>query len=151
VVEPSAAERLLATWDAYSGAVDTKYDAFCEALGSSFAAGAGRILVFSYFTGTIDYLAERLAGLEFGGQPLRVLKLYGPMNSEQRDRSVASFRDGGGPCVLLSSEVGSEGLDFQFCSRMFNYDLPWNPMRVEQRIGRLDRYGQVSEVIHITL
>ena len=71
------------------------------------------------------------------------------MNSEQRDRAVASFRDDRGPVVLLSSEVGSEGLDFQFCARMFNYDLPWNPMRVEQRIGRLDRYGQASEVIHI--
>jgi hypothetical protein len=71
------------------------------------------------------------------------------MGSEQRDRAVAEFRDATEPVVLLSSEVGSEGLDFQFCSRMFNYDLPWNPMRVEQRIGRLDRYGQKSEVIHI--
>ena len=106
-------------------------------------------MVFSYFTGTIDYLAERLSGLLFDGRPLRILKLYGPMNSAERDRAVASFRDHPGPVVLLSSEVGSEGLDFQFCSRMFNYDLPWNPMRVEQRIGRLDRYGQTSEIIHI--
>jgi len=148
-VEPSAAERLLATWDAYRGAVDSKYDRFVEALTSSFEADAERVLVFSYFTGTIDYLAGRLAGIRVNGQPLRVLKLYGPMNSEQRERAVTSFRDDPGPVVLLSSEVGSEGLDFQFCARMFNYDLPWNPMRVEQRIGRLDRYGQASEVIHI--
>jgi len=47
--------------------------------------------------------------------------------------------------VLLSSEVGCEGLDFQFCDLLVNYDLPWNPMRVEQRIGRIDRYGQQSE------
>jgi hypothetical protein len=149
VVETSAAQRLLATWDAYGGNVDSKYDGFAEALMSSFAAGAERILVFFYFTGTIDYLTERLSGLQSGGRPLRVLKLYGPMSSEQRDRAVASFRDEAGPVVLLSSEVGSEGLDFQFCSRMFNYDLPWNPMRVEQRIGRIDRYGQTSEVIHV--
>jgi superfamily II DNA or RNA helicase len=149
-VEPSAAEGLLATWESYRGAVDTKYDAFREALMSSFESGADRILVFSYFTGTIDYLADRLNSLRRDdGRPLQLLKLYGPMNSDQRERAVASFRGDPGPVVLLSSEVGSEGLDFQFCSRMFNYDLPWNPMRVEQRIGRLDRYGQTSEVIHV--
>ena len=148
-VEPSAAEHLLETWNLYRGTIDSKYDRFQEALIASISEGADRILVFSYFTGTIDYLAERLDGLGVGGRRLRILKLYGPMNSEQRDRAIASFRDGEGPVVLLSSEVGSEGLDFQYCSRMFNYDLPWNPMRVEQRIGRLDRYGQASEVIHI--
>jgi ATP-dependent helicase HepA len=51
--------------------------------------------------------------------------------------------------VLLSSEVGCEGLDFQFCDGLVNYDLPWNPMRVEQRIGRIDRYGQKSETAAI--
>jgi ATP-dependent helicase HepA len=149
VVETTAAERLLEAWDAYGGDVDTKFDGFAQALTSSFVAGAERILVFSYFRGTIDYLAQRLDGILIEGQMLRVLKLYGPMSSEQRDQAVTSFRDDPSPCVLLSSEVGSEGLDFQFCSRMFNYDLPWNPMRVEQRIGRLDRYGQASEIIHI--
>ena len=49
--------------------------------------------------------------------------------------------------LLLSSEVGSEGLDFQFCHIIINYDLPWNPMRVEQRIGRVDRLGQESDRI----
>ena len=51
--------------------------------------------------------------------------------------------------VLLSSEVGCEGLDFQFCDFLINYDLPWNPMRIEQRIGRIDRYGQKSETVAI--
>ena len=51
--------------------------------------------------------------------------------------------------ILLSSEVGTEGLDQQHCHRLVNYDLPWNPMKLEQRIGRLDRYGQRSPVIHI--
>ena len=148
-VDQTAAERLLEAWDAYGGRTDSKYDGFERALRDSFLHGAQRILVFSYFTGTIDYLADRLGGLDLGGDPLRVLKLYGPMSSEQRERSVASFRDGPGPVVMLSSEVGSEGLDFQFCARMFNYDLPWNPMRVEQRIGRLDRYGQASDIIHV--
>jgi superfamily II DNA/RNA helicase len=51
--------------------------------------------------------------------------------------------------VLLSSEVGSEGVDLQFCRFLINYDLPWNPMRVEQRIGRIDRLGQKYENISI--
>ena len=146
---PSAVDRLLASWNAYGGRTDSKYDAFEEALRKFFVAGADRVLVFSYFTGTIDYLADRLASLDLDGAPLRVVKLYGPMSAEQRDEAVTDFRSDKGPIVMLSSEVGSEGLDFQFCSRMFNYDLPWNPMRVEQRIGRLDRYGQESELIHI--
>lgn len=145
----SAVDRLLAAWEAYRGKVDSKYDRFSEALGQSFAAGADRILVFSYFTGTIDYLADRLNREPPTNGELLVLKLYGPLSADQREAAVTAFRDSPGPVVLLSSEVGSEGLDFQFCSRMFNYDLPWNPMRVEQRIGRLDRYGQVADVIHI--
>src|SRR5439155_22074222 len=51
--------------------------------------------------------------------------------------------------VLLSSEVRSEGLDFQFCEALVNYDIPWNPMRIEQRIGRIDRYGQANETVAI--
>ena len=51
--------------------------------------------------------------------------------------------------VLLSSEVGCEGLDYEFCSRLVNYDIPWNPMRIEQRIGRIDRFGQKSEKVQI--
>ena len=51
--------------------------------------------------------------------------------------------------MLLSSEVGSEGLDMQFCDALVNYDLPWNPMVVEQRIGRIDRFGQKSPIVNI--
>ena len=51
--------------------------------------------------------------------------------------------------ILLFTEVGSEGLDYQFCDMMINYDLPWNPMRIEQRIGRIDRRGQQSEAVGI--
>ena len=51
--------------------------------------------------------------------------------------------------ILLFSEVGCEGLDYQFCDCIVNYDLPWNPMRIDQRIGRIDRYGQTSEAVAI--
>lgn len=145
----SSLYELVAAWEAYQGRTDSKYDAFATALSVTFDEGADRVLVFSYFTGTINYLAERLSTVRPGGRQLEVLKLYGPMSGDQRAQTVERFRSAPGPVVLLSSEVGSEGLDFQFCSRMFNYDLPWNPMRVEQRIGRLDRYGQESDLIWI--
>ena len=51
--------------------------------------------------------------------------------------------------MLLFSDVGCEGLDYQFCDTMINYDLPWNPMKIEQRIGRIDRFGQQSEAVEI--
>ena len=53
--------------------------------------------------------------------------------------------------LLLFSEIGCEGLDYQFCDCIVNYDLPWNPMRVEQRIGRIDRNGQKSESVAIIM
>ena len=67
---------------------------------------------------------------------------------QDRDLIRERFRNGEFD-VLLSSEVGSEGLDQQHCHRLVNYDLPWNPMRIEQRIGRLDRFGQTAEEILI--
>ena len=66
----------------------------------------------------------------------------------EREKRISQFREGKYQ-ILLSSEVGSEGLDFQFCHILFNYDLPWNPMVVEQRIGRLDRFGQKAARILI--
>ena len=57
------------------------------------------------------------------------------------------FREGKGPQILISTEAGGEGRNFQFCHVLVNYDLPWNPMRVEQRIGRVDRIGQDHPVI----
>jgi SNF2 family DNA or RNA helicase len=62
---------------------------------------------------------------------------------------LAEFRSPEGPSVLLSSEVGSEGIDLQFARFLVNYDLPWNPMKVEQRIGRIDRLGQAADAIFI--
>lgn len=102
-----------------------------------------KVVIFAYFRATLDYLNERLAE---DGIPSIVLK-----GGEGLDKQevIRAFRKPGGPRVLLSSEVGSEGIDLQFCHVLVNYDLPWNPMRVEQRIGRLDRIGQESDRISI--
>lgn len=139
---------LRSAWESYDD-VDTKFDAFYRASEQLFEEGLDKLLVFSFFTGTVDYLERRLTGRRVAGRPLQVFKIYGPLSAEERHVAINNFRESKLPAVLLSSEVGSEGLDFQFCSAMVNYDLPWNPMRVEQRIGRIDRYGQEAELINI--
>ena len=67
-----------------------------------------------------------------------------PVTDLRRHR-IEQFRDDPETMVMLSSQVGSEGLDFQFCDTVVNWDIPWNPMVVEQRIGRIDRIGQKSD------
>jgi len=100
-----------------------------------------KVVLFSTFRPTLDYLHERL---EEEGIPSIVLK-----GGVDKWEVINVFSANDGPNVLLSSEVGSEGIDLQFCHFLINYDLPWNPMRVEQRIGRLDRLGQKSPNITI--
>jgi superfamily II DNA or RNA helicase len=102
-----------------------------------------KIVLFAFFRGTLAYLKRRL-----GQDGIRVALIQGGMGNEKWD-IIADFRSTDGPSILLSSEVGSEGIDLQFCRFLVNYDLPWNPMRVEQRIGRLDRLGQMHDVVFV--
>ena len=124
---------------------DSKFEKFLfglrEVLGEN---PKSKILVFSFFKGTLEYLYRRLNQLRFG-----VVMMHGGINVADRQAIVEQFRDDPRINILLSSEVGAEGLDFQFSDTLFNYDLPWNPMRVEQRIGRLDRFGQTAPKIRI--
>ena len=102
-----------------------------------------QVVVFSYFRRTLTYLAERI---EEDGYKSMVL--MGGMK-ETKQEMINRFRGDQSIRVLLSSEVASEGVDLQFCRVLVNYDLPWNPMKVEQRIGRIDRLGQKSDKISI--
>ncbi len=130
---------LKALWDN-----DSKYDWFYGVLNEYFEKHADeKIVVFSYFRGTLNYLSQRL---EQDG--IRNHVLMGGMQGSKQDR-IDSFRDDTSIRVLLSSEVASEGVDLQFCRVLINYDLPWNPMKVEQRIGRIDRLGQNADKISI--
>jgi superfamily II DNA or RNA helicase len=139
-------------WRAAAGPVDSKLDAFLGAVAGAIENGTardGKILVFSFFRKTLEHLARRLRTFEVAGDQLRASILYGPTSQEDRHAIVDAFRNEPGPHVVLASEIAAEGLDFEFVTVMINYDLPWNPMRVEQRIGRLDRYGQQADAIHI--
>lgn len=98
-----------------------------------------KVLVFSKYLATLDRLAD---GLRRRGIAFAVY--HGGLASAEKDRAIASFE--GSARVLLASEAGGEGRNLQFCRLMVNYDLPWNPMRIEQRVGRIYRIGQQREV-----
>ena len=105
-------------------------------------------MLFSSFRHTLSYLYEHLKA-----DGVRVGMVHGGTPDEERIAFRSRFEqpreDGDTLDVLLFSEIGCEGLDYQFCDCIVNYDLPWNPMRVEQRIGRIDRKGQQSETVAI--
>ena len=127
---------------------DLKVEAFVKVLQDKDGMANNKVLAFSTFRHTLAYIARHVAdaglrfGLVHGGVP-------DEERSELRRRFALPKNDPNALDVLLSSEVGGEGLDFQFCDLLINYDLPWNPMRIEQRIGRIDRYGQMSESVAI--
>jgi SNF2 family DNA or RNA helicase len=128
--------------------IDSKYNQFRRLLSDLFNGnGDKQVIVFSFFIKTLEYLKERLledgytVGMIHGGIPMTSKD-----GKEGREEIIQKFKNGGFK-ILLSSEVGGEGLDFQFCNTIFNYDLPYNPMRIEQRIGRVDRFGQKSDKI----
>jgi hypothetical protein len=102
-----------------------------------------KIVVFSSFKPTLNYLRKRLEADGVGTE-----LLHGSVK-EARHAILRRFRTKTISKVLLSSEIGSEGVDLQFCWIIVNYDLPWNPMRLEQRIGRVDRLGQKSPKVVI--
>ncbi len=127
---------------------DPKYEALLHILKEKETLPNNKAMVFSSFRHTLRYLERRLRN-----DGLRVGLVHGGVKDEERlelrfrferNREEKEALD-----VLLFSEVGCEGLDYQFCDVMVNYDLPWNPMRIEQRIGRIDRRGQKSEAVAI--
>lgn len=121
------------------GEVDSKFDRLLEQVKSLVAEGK-RTLLFTFSRPALDYLRAKL-------QPhARVAVLHGGVNRDMRHRIIADFRSGDYD-IVLANRVASEGLDFEFCSVVINYDLPWNPMEIEQRIGRIDRMGQQEETI----
>ncbi|MGE0541880.1 MAG: helicase-related protein [Dehalococcoidia bacterium] len=127
------------------GVRDSKGERFLQIVRDLVAGRPDRkVLVFTFFKGTLRHLAEMLRAAD-----IAVYKISGDDRPEDRARIVKRFEDDPAARVLLSTEVGSEGLDFQFCDTVVNYDLPWNPMRVEQRIGRIDRFGQPAPVVTV--
>ena len=127
---------------------DPKFDHMMTVIQEKQTLENNKIIIFSTFRFTLRYLKDKLKAVG-----LRVEQVDGSvkdtMRQELRTRFEYPKEDKDAIDILLFTEVGSEGLDYQFCNMMINYDLPWNPMKIEQRIGRIDRRGQRSEAVSI--
>jgi SNF2 family DNA or RNA helicase len=101
-------------------------------------------LVFVHYRETLAHLAGLLtkAGISFA-------RFEGSLSGPEKDAAIGEFRDR--TAVLLCTESGGEGRNIQFCNTLINFDVPWNPMAIEQRIGRIDRIGQQREVFVFNL
>ncbi len=110
-----------------------------EALLRILAGNTDRVLVFTGYRRTSDYVAGAVR--ELG---IRVEGFHGGMSGAERHAAVERFR--AGARVLVATDIGGEGQNLQFCSTLVNFDLPWNPAQIEQRIGRLHRMGQTEAV-----
>lgn len=127
---------------------DPKFDSLFEIIVEKQGQTNNKIIIFSTFKHTLAYLREKL-----NDSGLSIAQIDGSVKDDDRYALRKRFEldksDPNAIDILLFTEVGSEGLDYQFCNMMINYDLPWNPMRIEQRIGRIDRRGQQSDVVNI--
>ncbi|MCV7261134.1 helicase-related protein [Mycobacterium shimoidei] len=103
----------------------------------------GRVLIFTQHTDTVTGLLRRM---ELEG--LRARAFHGSMSPSERASTIAAFRSGEAP-IMVSTDSGAEGQNLQFCNCVLNYDLPWNPMRIEQRIGRVDRLTQPRNEVFV--
>ncbi|CAB3389520.1 DEAD/DEAH box helicase [Kyrpidia spormannii] len=103
------------------------------------SAFGDKMIVFTKYRATQGILVRALRRSDF-----RVAEFHGGLTRKEKDREVAYFREEAD--VLVSTEVGGEGRNLQFCNGMVNFDLPWNPMAIEQRIGRIHRIGQTRDV-----
>lgn len=128
--------------DEYEDYADAKLIKLQEIIREVCFKNGKKLIVFAIFKKTLKYLNIRLSKAGIGS-----IIIHGGIQG--RYDEIQKFKNDPSINVLLSSEVGGEGLDMQFCDALVNYDLPWNPMVVEQRIGRIDRFGQQSPIVNI--
>ena len=135
---------------------ESKFVRLREVLQDPLYAGE-KIIIFTEHRDTLDFLVRRLEGLGFTGQ---VARIHGGMGTQpnpltgrsERDEQVAFFKRStaeGGARFLVATDAAGEGINLQFCWLMVNYDIPWNPARLEQRMGRIHRYGQRHDPVVI--
>ena len=105
-------------------------------------------LIFSEHRDTVDFLVRRIEGLGYSDQ---VAIIHGGMAWPEREAQVERFRQPNGARFLVATDAAGEGINLQFCRLMVNYDIPWNPARLEQRMGRIHRYRQKRDVRVVNL
>ena len=108
-----------------------------------------KLLVFTEHRDTLEYLVRRLSGMGYADQ---IATIHGGMHYKEREVQVELFRkphEQGGARFMIATDAAGEGINLQFCWIMVNYDVPWNPARLEQRMGRIHRYGQAHDPVII--
>ena len=134
---------------------DTKFEVFRTKLDRLLGAGTRQVIVFSQFKDTVDYLLGQFR--PFYGERLGSYTGQGGLFWDgskwvecTKQRLKEKFTDPNDPLsILFCTDAASESINLQSCDTIFNYDIPWNPMRIEQRIGRVDRIGQESPIVKV--
>lgn len=129
---------------AFGEAISSKYDFYCakaKVVIDILNSHPGKLIVFTRFQETQSFLKSYLSK-----RGVDAAMFHGGLKRLEKEAEIARFKDDDSCRVLLSSESGGEGRNLQFCRALINYDLPWNPMKIEQRIGRIHRLGQEKDV-----
>ena len=135
-------------WQLYDLRDESKFKRLLEVLDHP-SYSDEKMLIFTEHRDTLTFLVQRLEGLGYTG---RIAQIHGGMPHTQRDEQVEQFRrpvSEGGAQYLIATDAAGEGINLQFCWLMVNYDVPWNPARLEQRMGRIHRYGQKHDPVII--
>lgn len=134
--EKSNISEIIAAIDSTDG-TDSKFDTLLKFI-QKIKSGdpKAKILLFTEYRDTLCYLEDRLAGTYHAG------RIDGTMEMLERKKALEKFAQTDGFDILLCTDAAGEGIDMQFCNIEFNYDIPWNPNRLEQRMGRIHRIGQ---------
>ena len=120
---------------------ETKFEELRSVISNHISGRNERLLVFTEHKDTLDFLVKKLTNLGF-----YCCTIHGGMSLEKRIDAEREFYEHK-PSILVATEAAGEGINLQFCSLMVNYDIPWNPNRLEQRMGRIHRYKQEREVM----
>jgi superfamily II DNA or RNA helicase/DNA-binding XRE family transcriptional regulator len=140
----------------YDAGTESKFERLREVLIDP-KYGQEKLIIFTEHRDTLDFLVRRLEGMGYTGQ---IAQIHGGMDNQarsntgftEREEQVEKFRkpaDQGGARFLVCTDAAGEGINLQFCWIMINYDVPWNPARLEQRMGRIHRYGQKHDPVII--
>lgn len=105
-----------------------------------------KLIIFTEHRATLDYLIKRIADML--GDPQAIVTIHGGTNRDERRKVQEEFRHNPRVLVLIATDAAGEGVNLQNANLMVNYDLPWNPNRLEQRFGRIHRIGQ-DQVCHL--
>jgi superfamily II DNA or RNA helicase/DNA-binding XRE family transcriptional regulator len=130
----------------YESGEESKFNRMLEAFRDPQFADE-KFLIFTEHRDTLEYIVTRLMGLGYQDQ---VASIHGGMDYREREQQVDFFRRDtreGAARYMVCTDAAGEGLNMQFCRLMINYDIPWNPARIEQRFGRIHRYGQKANLV----